>query len=42
MGLWWSFDPAGAVAARCDVPWIPTWGIRFTLGIDGIALMMSC
>ena len=22
------------------MPWIPTWGIRFTLGVDGIALMM--
>ena len=23
-----------------DVAWIPSWGIRFTLGLDGMALMM--
>ncbi len=41
MGLWWSFDPAGtAWQAAIDLPWIPTWGVRFTLGVDGIALMM--
>jgi NADH-quinone oxidoreductase subunit M len=40
-GLWWSFDPAQAGwHAAIDIPWIPTWGIRFTLGVDGIALMM--
>src|SRR3954463_2284221 len=41
LGLWWSFNPAdtgwqGAI----DLPWIPSWGARFTLGVDGIALMM--
>ncbi|MBA3340305.1 MAG: NADH-quinone oxidoreductase subunit M [Gemmatimonadaceae bacterium] len=41
LGLWWSFDPAsGAWQAPVDSAWIPMWGIRFTLGIDGIALMM--
>jgi NADH-quinone oxidoreductase subunit M len=41
IGLWWSFDPAVAQwQAVFDVPWIPGWGVRFTLGIDGIALMM--
>src|SRR5688500_4004419 len=41
LGLWWSFDPANVGwQASVDVPWIPTWGVRFTLGIDGIALMM--
>jgi NADH-quinone oxidoreductase subunit M len=41
LGLWWSFDPAVASwQARFDVAWIPSWGVRFTLGIDGIALMM--
>jgi NADH-quinone oxidoreductase subunit M len=29
-----------ALAGLVDVPWIPGWGIRFTIGIDGIALMM--
>ncbi|HET9776641.1 MAG TPA: NADH-quinone oxidoreductase subunit M [Gemmatimonadaceae bacterium] len=41
LGLWWSFNPADTGwQAAIDLPWIPTWGIRFTLGIDGIALMM--
>ncbi|MEX2110007.1 MAG: NADH-quinone oxidoreductase subunit M [Gemmatimonadaceae bacterium] len=41
LGLWWSFDPASAGwQATIDLPWIPTWGVRFTLGVDGIALMM--
>ena len=32
------FDPAGAGwQARFDTGWIPSWGIRFTLGVDGIA-----
>jgi NADH-quinone oxidoreductase subunit M len=40
-GLWWSFDPAQADwQAAIDIAWIPTWGVRFTLGLDGIALMM--
>ncbi len=41
LGLWWSFDPASSSwQAAIDLPWIPTWGVRFTLGVDGIALMM--
>jgi NADH-quinone oxidoreductase subunit M len=41
IGLWWSFDPASAGwQAAIDIPWIPQWGVRFTLGVDGIALMM--
>src|SRR5688500_16221821 len=41
IGLWWSFDPAiDGWQAVVDVPWIGTWNARFTLGIDGIALMM--
>ncbi len=40
-GLWWSFDPSVAGwQAPVDTAWIPTWGVRFTLGVDGIALMM--
>src|SRR5437764_695543 len=23
-----------------DVPWIPSWGIRYTVGVDGISLFM--
>jgi NADH-quinone oxidoreductase subunit M len=41
LGLWWSLDPGNAGwQATIDLPWIPTWGVRFTLGVDGIALMM--
>jgi len=41
LGLWWSFDPATTGwQQRFDVAWIPTWGVRFTLGLDGISLMM--
>jgi len=41
LGLWWSFNPADTGwQASVDMSWIPTWGVRFTLGIDGIALMM--
>jgi NADH-quinone oxidoreductase subunit M len=41
IGLWWSFDAANpAWQARVDWSWIPSWGIRFTLGVDGIAVMM--
>jgi NADH-quinone oxidoreductase subunit M len=41
IGLWWTFEPANpGWQAVIDAPWIPMWGIRFTLGIDGISLMM--
>ena len=40
-GLWWAFDPAAAGwQQRFDMPWIPSWGTRFTIGLDGIAMMM--
>jgi len=41
LGLWWSVD-VNSVAwqAMVDLPWIPQWGIRFTVGVDGIALML--
>ena len=41
LGLWWAFDPGvTGWQQRFDVAWIPSWGVRFTLGLDGIALMM--
>jgi len=41
LGLWWSYNPAEkGWQASIDMAWIPTWGVRFSLGIDGIALMM--
>ena len=41
LGLWWSVDPgATAWQAYVDVPWIPMWGARITLGVDGIAMLL--
>ena len=41
VGLWWAFDPAvSGWQQHFDVRWIPSWGARFTLGLDGIAMMM--
>ena len=40
-GLWWSFDPAATGWQQVvDEPWIDMWNARFSLGIDGISLMM--
>jgi NADH-quinone oxidoreductase subunit M len=40
-GLWWAFVPGVSTWQQgFDVAWIPSWGVRFTLGLDGIALMM--
>src|SRR5881392_101021 len=38
--LWWTFAPAGGMQFMLDVPWIPSWGIRYTVGLDGISLFM--
>jgi len=41
LGLWFTYQPQTAGwHASVDLPWIPDWGVGFTLGIDGIALMM--
>ncbi|HEX2721980.1 MAG TPA: NADH-quinone oxidoreductase subunit M [Gemmatimonadaceae bacterium] len=41
LGLWWTFDPSNpGWQSAVDASWIPMWGIRFTLGVDGIALAM--
>jgi NADH-quinone oxidoreductase subunit M len=41
VGLWWTFDPAANSWQNMVVtPWIPTWGITFSLGIDGLALVL--
>ncbi len=41
LGLWITFDPSvQAWQQRFDVPWISSWGVRFTLGLDGMAMMM--
>ncbi|HUF25865.1 MAG TPA: NADH-quinone oxidoreductase subunit M [Gemmatimonadaceae bacterium] len=40
LGLWWTYEPARPLEPWVRLPWIPAWGASFTLGIDGIALMM--
>src|ERR1700736_1855390 len=41
VGFGCTYHPADSGwQASIDMAWIPTWGVRFTLGIDGIALMM--
>src|SRR3954468_2807898 len=41
LGLWWSVKPEVAGFQHIvDASWIPSWGIRFTVGVDGIAAMM--
>src|SRR5213075_1851563 len=38
--LWWTFQPAAGMQFVLDAPWIPFWGIRYTVGVDGISLFM--
>jgi NADH-quinone oxidoreductase subunit M len=41
VGLWWTFDPAlPGWHAAVQIPWIDAWGISFSVGIDGISLVM--
>ncbi len=41
VGLWWAFDPTKAgMQMQSSVPWIPAWGINYSLGLDGISLFM--
>jgi len=41
LGLWWGVAPdATGWQAAVDLNWIGTWGIRFTIGVDGIAAML--
>jgi len=38
--LWWTFQPIAGMQFVLDAPWIPAWGIRYTVGVDGISLFM--
>jgi NADH-quinone oxidoreductase subunit M len=41
LGLWWAFDPSSqAMQFGVSAPWLPQWGISYTLGLDGISLFM--
>jgi len=37
--LWFNFDVSlGEMQHRVTVPWIPSWNVNFSLGVDGISL----
>jgi NADH-quinone oxidoreductase subunit M len=39
--MWFSFKPHGSRFQFVEsYPWIPTWGVRFSFGVDGISLVM--
>jgi NADH-quinone oxidoreductase subunit M len=38
--LWWRFAPVGGMQFLADAAWIAPWGIRYTVGVDGISLFM--
>jgi NADH-quinone oxidoreductase subunit M len=41
LGLWWVLDPTrGTLQLISNTPWIPSWGIGYLVGIDGISLVM--
>jgi NADH-quinone oxidoreductase subunit M len=41
VAMWLGFKPNGArFQFRESYSWIPTWGVRFTFAVDGIALVM--
>src|SRR5256884_872097 len=38
--VWWTFIPSGGMQFMVDLPWIPAWGIHYTVGLDGISLFL--
>jgi NADH-quinone oxidoreductase subunit M len=40
-GLWWALNTEpGTLELQSSAAWIPAWGIRYAVGMDGISLMM--
>jgi NADH-quinone oxidoreductase subunit M len=40
-GLWWALNTEpGTLQLQSSAAWIPAWGIRYAVGMDGISLMM--
>lgn len=40
-GLWWHFDQAATgLQYRSSIGWMPRWGISYSVGLDGVSLMM--
>jgi NADH-quinone oxidoreductase subunit M len=41
LGLWWAVDTSsGTLQLVSHLPWLPRWGIAYSVGIDGISLFM--
>jgi NADH-quinone oxidoreductase subunit M len=40
IGLWWAFDPQGGWQFTFSRPWLPAWGVTFTLSVDGISIFL--
>jgi NADH-quinone oxidoreductase subunit M len=40
IGLWWAFDPHGGWQFQFSVPWLPAWGVTFSLAVDGISIFL--
>ena len=41
LGLWWAFDPSTPVMQfAVEGAWLPRWGIRYAVGLDGLSLFM--
>jgi NADH-quinone oxidoreductase subunit M len=41
LGLWWAYNPSdAAMQFGVTAPWLPRWGINYTMGLDGISLFM--
>jgi NADH-quinone oxidoreductase subunit M len=41
LGLWWAFDRTDAgFQMTSTTPWIESWGVSYSLGVDGISLFM--
>jgi len=38
--LWWAFVPDGGMQFVVDRPWVASWGIHYTVGVDGISLFL--
>src|SRR5262245_50397988 len=38
--LWWRFVPAGGMQFEVTRAWVPSWGISYHVGVDGLSLFM--
>ena len=38
--LWWIFEPAAGMQLVQTFAWIPSWGISYKVGVDGISLFL--